>query len=133
MVDLKRLIWSYLTSDVTLVGLVGGATHIKVASQVDRIPAKGVTIQPSDSGKLIPEVHSILTSRYLIVAWSNVGDEDCERIGERLFALLDGEISSDSNVFVYDSDASRLTGPYWDGETKCWREDIDLALIARNL
>ena len=130
MLDLKRLIWAYLSTNADLLVLVGDASHVKMAAQFDRVPKPGVTIQSSDSNKLVSEVRAIQSVRYMIVAWSSVGDEECERIGDRLFTILDA-MSSDANVFVYDSEVSRLAGPYWDEKVKCWRKDISLDIIAR--
>ena len=132
MVNLKRLIWTYLTNDAILVGLIGSADNVKVAFQVDRVPKPGVTIQSTDGNKLVLEVHSVQKKRFLVAAWSSVGDEQCENIGERLFDLLDSEVPSDSNVFVYDSDVSSFVGPYYDDKAKGWRKDVNVEIIARS-
>lgn len=133
MVELTRLIWTLLINNAALITLVGSSDNVKVAFQSTRVPKPGVTIQLSDGNKLIPEVHSIKVTRFLVVAWSTVGDVECDRIGELLFNILDDGLSTDANVFVYDSEVSNMAGPYWDDKEKSWRKDIALEAIVRSL
>lgn len=109
--NLKKLIYTKLTGDMTLQTLLGGAGKIKYANE------ENLSEYPCVVFRLFPEIDEpynpsmatgIIKSHFLVESITrNVSSELSGQLSDRIYALLHGQSLSNTDVMIYSCYRSR--------------------------
>lgn len=131
MLRLKELIWTHLAADADLITKLGSSAKIKVTQSPKDLTKPAVTFDVSTDNKTIPDVKEVHTIVFMVVAWSVISDVESAEIADILYESLENALTTTAIIHIYESDVSPIIGPYYDEDSRAWRSDITLEVIAR--
>jgi hypothetical protein len=131
-VKLKELIFSKLDNDATLKGLLGGNNKVRHANplQISEYPCVVYyVIMDTDNPYNADVPTGIVTTRLGIsVFTTGTSSKLADQIDDRVYALLEGKILSNSDYLVYTC-YRKSTLPLFEPDHSVWRTESRYDLV----